>query len=153
MTSEPPLVSGPLADFVAAWEGFSPTAYQCSARVWTIGYGTTHGVKRGDTITRAEALDRLVAHLEGDARAVDRAVVAPLEPHERDALISLSYNIGRAAFANSTLLRVLNGGDKAAAAAQIARWNRAGGKVVLGLVKRRAAEQRLFLFADYSGAP
>jgi lysozyme len=151
--SAAPLVSIPLAEFVANWEGFRATAYRCSAGVWTIGYGTTDGVRRGDTISRAEALDRLMSHLEGDARAVDRAVTVPLEPHERDALISLAYNIGRSAFAHSTLLRVLNGGDKAGAAAQLLRWNRAGGRVVQGLVNRRAAERNLFLYADYSGVP
>jgi lysozyme len=150
---ERPLVSTRLAEFVAAWEGFSATAYRCSANVWTIGHGTTEGVRTGDTITRAEALLRLMDHLEEDARTVDRVVRVSLLPHERDALISLSYNIGRGAFTNSTLVRLLNAGDKVAAADQFLRWNRAGGRVVLGLVKRRTAERDLFLNADYSGAP
>jgi lysozyme len=153
MTADAPLVSPRLADFVAGWEGFRPTAYRCPAGVWTIGYGSTAGVGPGDVITRAEALDRLMTHMEGDAGAVDRLVITALEPHERDALISLTYNIGRAAFAHSTLLRVLNGGDKAGAAAQMLRWTRSGGALSPGLIKRRAAERRLFLFADYSGAP
>jgi lysozyme len=148
-----PLVSTRLAEFVGVWEGFSATAYRCSANVWTIGYGTTEGVKSGDTITRAEALIRLTEHLEEDARNVDRVVGVPLLSYERDALISLVYNIGRAAFSRSTLLRLLNAGDKAEAAEQFLRWNRAGGRVVLGLVKRRTAERSLFLFSDYSGAP
>jgi len=153
MTADPPLVSPRLADFVAGWEGFRAAAYRCPAGVWTIGYGATAGVKPGDVITRAEALDRLMTHMEGDAGAVDRLVTTDLEPHERDALISFTYNIGRSAFAHSTLLRLLNAGDKAAAAAQILRWTRAGGKLSPGLIKRRAAERRMFLFADYSGAP
>lgn len=144
-------VSPPLAVFVAGWEGFRPTAYQCSAGVWTIGYGTTEGVQPGDRITHADALDRLMMHLEGDARAVTSAVTVPLEAHERDALISLAYNIGRAAFRRSTLLRLLNAGEKPAAAAQFRRWTRAGGVVSRGLVRRRNAERALFLFADYSG--
>jgi lysozyme len=135
------------------WEGFRAAAYRCSANVWTVGYGTTAGVKRGDTITHADALDRLMSHLEGDARAVDSAVTVPLEPHERDALISFAYNVGRSAFRASTLLRLLNAGFKAGAAEQFLRWNRAGGQIVLGLVKRRTAERNLFLNADYSGAP
>jgi lysozyme len=146
-------VSPQLAEFVAVWEGFRATAYRCSAGVWTIGYGTTAGVKRGDTITQGEALDRLMMHLGGDARAVDRVVAVAMEPHERDALISLSYNIGRSAFSNSTLLRRLNAGDKAGAADQFRRWNRSKGKVTEGLVKRRNAERDMFLTADYSGAP
>jgi lysozyme len=150
---ERPLVSTRLAEFVAVWEGFSATAYRCSANVWTIGYGTTEGVKSSDTITRAEALVRLMAHLEEDARTVDRVVSVPLLAYERDALISLSYNIGRHNFTNSTLVRLLNAGDKAGAADQFLRWNRAGGRVVLGLVKRRTAERNLFLISDYSGAP
>ena len=147
------IVSSALAEFVAVWEGFSAVAYQCSAQVWTIGYGTTAGVKRGDIITHGEALDQLMTHLEDDARTVDRVVAITLKQHERDALISLSYNIGRAAFSRSTLLRLLNSGNKTGAADQILRWNRAGGRVVLGLVKRRTAERNLFLYADYSGAP
>ena len=153
MSVDRPLVSPQLADFVAGWEGFRPTAYRCPAGVWTIGYGSTAGVKPGDVISRAEALDRLMTHLEGDAGAVDRLVTSDLEPHERDALIALTYNIGRGALAHSTLLRVLNGGDKAGAAAQLLRWTRAGGTLSPGLMKRRAAERRLFLFADYSGKP
>jgi len=148
-----PLVSTRLAEFVGVWEGFSATAYRCSANVWTIGYGTTKGVKSGDRITRAEALLRLTEHLEEDARNVDREVGVPLLSYERDALISLVYNIGRAAFSRSTLLRLLNAGDKVDAAEQFLRWNRAGGRVVMGLVKRRTAERSLFLFSDYSGAP
>jgi lysozyme len=148
-----PLVSIRLAEFVAVWEGFSATAYRCSAGVWTIGYGTTEGVEPGDTITHAEALDRLMAHLEGDARTVDQVVDMTLADHERDALISLVYNIGRAAFCRSSLLSLLVAENKAAAADQFLRWNRAGGKVNRGLVKRRAAERNLFLNADYSGAP
>jgi lysozyme len=147
------LVSPQLAEFVAAWEGFRADAYRCSAGVWTIGYGSTEGVKPGDTITRAEALDRLMVHLEADARVVDQAVDEGLAAHERDALISLVYNIGRAAFNRSSLLSLLTAGNKAAAADQFLRWNRAGGKVNRGLTKRRAAERNLFLNADYSGAP
>lgn len=147
------LVSQRLAEFVSRWEGFRAEAYRCPAGVWTIGFGTTGCVKAGDTITRAEALTRLQTHLQHDARVVDRVVSVPLESHERDALISLSYNIGQSALAHSTLIRLLNGGDKSGAAEQFLRWNRAGGRRLLGLERRREAERRMFLNADYSGAP
>lgn len=148
-----PLVSSSLAEFVANWEGFRAKAYRCPAGVWTIGYGTTEGVHREDTITHAEALDRLAQHLEGDARTVDRLVKVPLQSHERDALISFIYNVGRTAFRNSTLLRLLNGENYEGVAAQFPRWNMAGGRVSKGLVKRRNAERNLFMFGDYSGKP
>lgn len=148
-----PLISPRIAEFVARWEGFRATAYRCPAGKWTIGYGTTDGVKPGDTITSAEALDRLARHMEKDARAIDSLVTVSLAPHERDALISLAYNIGISAFTHSTLLRLLNGFDKPGAAEQFMRWTRANGRPLIGLTRRRVAERRIFLEADYSGAP
>ena len=147
------LVSPKLAEFVAGWEGFRPTAYRCPAGVWTLGYGTTEGVQEGDTITHAEALDRLAQHLEGDARTVDRLVKVPLHAYERDALISFTYNVGRSAFRRSSLLRLLNTGATELAANQFSRWNMAGGRVSRGLVRRRSSEQALFSVGDYSGKP
>jgi|688.fasta_scaffold14181_18 lysozyme len=140
------------AKVIAQFEGLELKAYQDSAGIWTIGYGNTRNpytglpVKQGDTITKKEALDWLritTAAVEAD---VKRLVKVPINTNQQLALASLVFNIGTGAFARSTLLRLLNSGaDKAAVAAQFLRWNRAGGKVLPGLTKRRKAESELFL--------
>ena len=75
---------------------------------------------------------------------VNSAVTVPINQNQFDALVSLAYNIGTGAFKESTLLKKLNLGDYKAAAAQFAVWNRGGGKVMQGLVNRRAVERKLF---------
>ena len=114
---------------------------------WTIGWGTTRypdgrAVQPGDTCTREEA-DAWLAHDLAAAEAeVNRVVRVPLSPGQFDALVSFQYNTG--ALGRSTLLRLLNAGDYAGAAAQFARWNKNDGKVLAGLTRRRAAEAALF---------
>jgi GH24 family phage-related lysozyme (muramidase) len=140
------------AALIAKFEGLELKAYQDSAGIWTIGYGNTRNpytglpIKQGDKITKKEAIDWLritTAAVEAD---VKRLVKVPINTNQRLALASLVFNIGAGAFARSTLLRLLNSGaDKAAVAAQFLRWNRAGGKVIPGLTKRRKAESELFL--------
>jgi len=136
-------------DLIKRFEDFRARAYQDSAGVWTIGYGTTAGagvkVRPGMTISRAQAEEYLRDHLQQVERAVDRLVTVPLEQHEFDALVSFVYNVGGGAFAKSTLRRKLNAGDRKAAANEFLRWNKAGGKVLKGLKRRRAAERRMFL--------
>lgn len=124
-------------------------AYQDSVGIWTIGYGHTGpDVFEGVTISQEQA-DRLLAvDLERFARTVEFAVTVPVGQHEFDALVSLTFNIGGGAFRKSTLLKKLNAGDRAGAAAQFARWNKAGGKTLAGLTRRRAAEAKLFLGAS-----
>lgn len=129
---------------IKAAEGLRLSAYLCPARVWTIGYGTTKGVKPGDTITEAQAEDMLRADVAKFERAVTDAVRVPITQGQFDALVSLAYNIGAAALRKSTLLRLLNESKYSLAAAQFDRWNRAGGRVLAGLTKRRAAERALF---------
>lgn len=131
-------------DLIKQFEGLKLTAYLCPAGVPTIGYGTTKGVRMGQTITAAEAERMLAQDVEKFAKGVREAVKVPLEQHEFDALVSLAYNIGLGAFRTSTLLRLLNAGDKEAAAKQFDRWNKAGGKPLAGLTRRRAAERKLF---------
>lgn len=131
-------------DLIKRFEGLRLKAYLCPAGVWTIGYGTTKGVKAGQRITEAQAEELLRADVEKFELAVIRTVKAPLTQNQLDALVSLAYNIGNKAFGNSTLLRLLNAGDYAGAAKQFDRWTRGGGKVLPGLVKRRAAERALF---------
>lgn len=130
---------------VAKWEGFREHAYLCPAAVWTIGYGTTRWpdgrrVKAGETITRKVAESVLRLNLRDFASEVDRLTTVPLAVHERAALISFVYNVGSSAFGSSTLLRLLNEGDRAGAAEQFRRWNKGGGKVLEGLIRRRDDE-------------
>jgi lysozyme len=115
----------------------------------TIGHGHTGpDVVIGQRIT-AEAAARLLAADLGEAeQGVATTVRVPLSGNEFAALVSLAFNIGCRSFARSTLLRRLNAGDRLGAAAEFARWNRAGGKVLPGLVRRRAAEAALFLQAE-----
>ena len=134
-------------------EGLRLRAYLCPANVWTIGIGTTvypdgRKVRSGDKCTEQQA-DRYLAHdLQEFERAVAAMVTVPLTGNQFAALVSLAYNVGIGALRGSTLLRLLNAGDYAGAANQFPRWNRGGGRVLPGLVKRRAAERDLFLTPD-----
>ena len=134
-------------------EGLRLRAYLCPAGVWTIGYGTTvypdgRKVQRGDACTLEQAVEYLAHDLQGFERAVAEMVRVPLTGNQFASLVSLAYNVGIGALRGSTLLRLLNAGDYAGAANQFPRWNRGGGRVLPGLVKRRAAERDLFLSAD-----
>jgi lysozyme len=134
---------------ICGFEGLRLSAYNDGVGVWSIGYGTTRYpdgrvVKRGDFCTLAQAKAYMAHDLEKFAFVVKNVVMVPLTQNQFDALVSLTYNIGIGAFKESTLLRVLNGGDCQAAAAQFDVWNRAGGKVLQGLVNRRQVERKLF---------
>lgn len=149
---EPPAGAVPPAaiQMVAQFEGYRAEAYLCPARVWTIGYGTTRWgngqpVTKGDGPVTEEAARRLLRNdLADAARAVDTLVDTELTEHQRAALISFVHNCGRGAFARSTLLMHVNAGRMDSAAAEFPRWNMGGGRVLPGLVRRRAAEARLF---------
>lgn len=132
-------------DLVKSFEGFRANAYKCPAGVWTVGYGTTENVQPGDTVTEAEAEELLLNDLTDAAVAIDELVDVPITQRQFDALTSLIYNIGREAFRNSTLLRLLNGGRGIhEVGAQFLRWNKSNGQVLPGLSRRRAAEAVLF---------
>lgn len=106
----------------------------------TIGFGSTHGVKLGDTTTPTKALGRALQDVQKFEGAVRKCVTAPLHQHEYDAFISLSYNIGSTAFCNSTLVKKVNALDYEGGCREILRWDRAGGRKVPGLTNRRQAE-------------
>lgn len=133
-------VSATLLVGVAVHEGFSDRPYLDSVNVPTIGFGRTEGVRPGQTTTVERELIGLLRDLDGRKAAISECVRAPLHQHELDAYMSLAYNIGTGAFCGSTLARKLNAGDYAGACAEILRWNKAGGRVLPGLVKRRQAE-------------
>ncbi len=125
-------------------EGLRLRAYKCPAGVWTIGFGTTAGVKEGQIITKERAEELLRDDVKRFEDQVLRLVKVPLTQGQLDALVSFTYNLGAANLGNSTLLRLLNAGDHKGAAAQFDRWTKASGKELPGLVKRRAAERALF---------
>ncbi len=136
-------------DLVRQFEGLYLTAYLCPAGEPTIGYGHTAGVRMGQTITAVQADDFLMSDLTAAAAQVDKLVKVPLTPNQRGALASFVFNLGAGSLQSSTLLRLLNQGDYKGAAGQFGRWVYAtvnGVKTELpGLVKRRAAEAKLFL--------
>jgi len=126
------------------FEGLRLQAYQCSAGVWTIGYGHTLNVFPGDDITTEEAERMLRDDIRDAEYAVVQYVTVPLTQHQFDALVSFVFNLGSSNFRLSTLLRKLNAGDYTSAAAELLRWVNAGGKKLPGLVRRREAEKALF---------
>lgn len=132
-------------DIVKVWEGCKLTAYKCPAGVWTIGYGATgDGITRGTTWTQGKAEADLHSRLSALGARIDALVLVTLTAGQMAALVSFAYNVGIEAFRKSSMLRLLNAGNYAEAGAQFARWNRADGKVLQGLVNRRADEARLF---------
>jgi lysozyme len=131
-------------DLIKAYEGLRLEAYQDSVGVWTIGYGTTRGVKAGQKITRAEAEQFLQAEVARFEPQLSALVKVPLKQNQYDALTSFIYNLGATNLGSSTLLKLLNAGDYAGAAKQFGRWSKAGGKELAGLTARRAAESAMF---------
>lgn len=131
-------------DLIKHFEGFYPEAYLCPAKVWTIGYGHTGDVKRGDVVTEEEANALLDEDLDEAEHAVNSLVTVELEQCQFDALVSFTFNCGAGSLKESTLLRLLNQGDHEGARQQFARWNKANGKVLPGLINRRAAEAEMF---------
>lgn len=132
-------------DLIKQFEGCKLSAYLCPAGVWTIGWGRTTNVKRGDTCTQAQADAWLVQEYDAFERKVCALIKVAVTPNQLGALVSFAYNVGVGELQSSTLLRLLNQGDYAGAAAQFARWNRAAGKTLAGLTRRRKAEADLFV--------
>lgn len=133
-------------NLIKTFEGCRLEAYKCPAGVWTIGYGHTGAdVSQGRKITKDEAERLFRQDLMIHCNNVSKLVKVPLTQNQFDALVSLEYNIGCGYFSNSTLLRLLNAKNYKGAAEQFAVWRLSGGKVSPGLVRRRKAEQELFL--------
>lgn len=109
----------------------------------TIGFGTTDGVKLGDTITPPKALQRALTDVQKFEGALKQCVTVPLSQNEYDSLTQLAYNIGTGAFCKSTLVRKLNAYDYAGACAEIRKWDRFQGKPLRGLTLRREREYQL----------
>ena len=135
---------------IKKFEGLELTAYQCSAGVWTIGYGHTKGVQPGDEWSQSHAEHMLEIELEEYEGYINNAVKVALSQNQFDALVSWVYNLGSSNLHASTMLKVLNSGDYEGVPAQIKRWNKAGGKVLQGLIRRREAEALLFAGRDWN---
>ena len=135
---------------IKQFEGCKLTAYQDSVGVWTIGYGWTQPVdgkpiRAGMTIKQETAERLLKTGLVSYESDVSRLVKVGLTQGQFDALVSFTYNLGARSLSTSTLLRKLNAGDYTGAAAEFMSWNKAGGKALKGLTRRREAERTLFL--------
>lgn len=133
-------------DLIQEFEGCKLTAYLCPAGVWTIGWGSTGlGVGKGVIWTQAEADERYKKDMAAFKSGVQKLVIVPITRNQLEALTSFAYNLGLGALKGSTLLKYLNAGNYQAAANQFLRWDKAGGKVLSGLTRRRTAERNLFL--------
>jgi lysozyme len=134
--------------------------YVCPGGVLTIGWGhTNHNGRAFDQTarwTQAECDAAFEEDMEHFERQVAALVKVPIKQHQFDALVSFAYNAGLGNLRSSTLLRKLNNGDPEGAALEFHRWNRSKGKVLPGLVRRRAAEALLFqgiADLDFDGNP
>jgi lysozyme len=135
-------------ELVKHFESLYLKAYQDSVGVWTIGWGHT-GIKHNDgtvhkgrTISEEDA-ERLLKHdMQSFAERVENLITVPLNNDQFDALVSFDFNTG--SLNKSTLRKKLNAGDYEGAAEEFPRWNKAGGKVLRGLTRRRKSEQNLF---------
>jgi len=123
-------------------------SYRCAANMPTIGYGSTkykgEPVEDGMKISMKEAEDLLIHEMDEYEDYVNHMVTADLKQCEFDALVAWVFNLGPSNFSSSTLLQRINNKDWADVPNQIKRWNKAGGKVLQGLIRRREAEALLF---------
>lgn len=146
-----PMKTGPKGlKLIKQFEGWRSKAYRCSAGVLTIGYGHTSmagppTVKSGMVITKAEGEAILKRDLRKYEKAVNDAVRVNLNQEQFDALVSFTYNIGPGAFRKSSALKAVNARRFDEVPRRLAMWNKAGGRVLAGLVRRRAAEGELFM--------
>ena len=125
-------------------EGLRYNAYQCSAGVWTIGYGHTKGVKKGDTCTISEATQWLLEDVAEAENAVNSQRLN-INQNQFDALVSFCFNVGVEAFKDSTLLkRIKANPNDTTISGEFAKWRFASGKEVAGLVNRRKEESKLY---------
>ncbi|MDZ7718910.1 MAG: lysozyme [Balneolaceae bacterium] len=128
--------------------GLSLEAYSDQRGNWYIGYGRSHGVTEGMTITEAEAEQFLREDLTAFEESVSRMVEADVSENEFSAMVCLTYNIGPGGFAESTVLRKVNEQEWEEAADAILMWNKVNGQVNEALVNRREKERELFLKVD-----
>lgn len=132
-------------NLIDKWEGLRLEAYQDGGGVWTIGWGHTKTARPGMKITREQAEELFLQDMAVYQTAVNQSVKRPINQNQFDAFCSLCFNIGVSGFKGSTALKRFNEGNNLGAAEAITWWNKDNGKVVQGLVNRRAEEKALFL--------
>jgi len=126
---------------IESFEQCRLTAYPDSGSVWTIGWGHTRGVKKGDTCTQEQADAWLCVDLEDAEKIVNASVKKPLTQNQFDALVSFVFNIGHLGM---TMLYKINAGDMSGAALEFGKWNHCGTEILPGLTRRRESERVLF---------
>ena len=139
-------------ELIKKFEGFRADAYVCPAGVLTIGYGHTATAKAGQTIGVDTAERLLRADVEIAESAVERHIEVSLTDNQFAALVSFTFNLGAGSLKSSTLRKKLNIEEYDAVPSEMARWVRAGGRTLAGLVQRRAAEGELFLTPESAPA-
>lgn len=136
-------------DLIKEFEGCVLYVYKDAVGLPTIGIG--HLIKSGEkftTITMQEAEDLLRSDIKIFEDALNKSIKVPVTQNQFDAMLSLAFNIGYGAFNKSTLLKKVNANDFSGAANEFRKWNKAGGRVLPGLIRRRTAEQKLFMKVD-----
>lgn len=129
---------------IKKFEGCRLESYRCSANVLTIGYGHTGGVLETDVITQDDADKLLEEDIAKFEKYVNDNVIVELNQSQFDALVTWTFNLGVGNLRQSTMLRKLNEGDYQSVPSEMNRWNKAGGKTLDGLIRRRKAEGLLF---------
>ena len=132
--------------FIEQFESFQPKAYHCPTGILTIGYGHTGpDVHEDQVIDQDTATVLMMDDLTKVEKCINDHVIVPLSQNQFDALVSLTFNIGCGAFTTSTLLKIINDGRPDQAALQFVRWDHIGSLVSQGLLRRRTAEQALYM--------
>jgi len=138
------------SDLIKSFEGCKLKAYQCSAKKWTIGYGNTFfedgkPVVAGNAISQQKAEDMFELIASEFAAKVAKLVTSNVTDNQFGALVSFAYNCGVVNLQKSTLLKKVNANhNDTTIKAEFAKWNKAGGKVLAGLTRRREAESNLY---------
>ncbi|SFT94948.1 Phage-related lysozyme (muramidase), GH24 family [Kosakonia arachidis] len=147
MANQPANTGAAGLTLIKSFEGLSLEKYRDAVGKWTIGYGHLILPEENfpQALSKVEAEDLLRADLGMTERGVHRLVTVDLNQNQFDALVAFAFNVGLGNLQSSTLLRLLNQGQYQAAADQLPRWNKAGGKILPGLTRRRDAERALFM--------
>jgi len=136
-------------ELIKKFEGCETSAYQDSVGVWTIGFGHTKGVEEGQTCSIEDAELMLTDEMDEYEGYINNMVKVDLQQHEFDSLVAWVYNLGPTNLNESTMLKVLNGGQFDRVPDEMNRWTRAGGEILEGLVRRRQAESLMFQNLDW----
>ena len=136
-------------ELIKKFEGCETSAYQDSVGVWTIGFGHTKGVEEGQPCSIEDAESMLADEMDEYEGYINNMVKVELQQHEFDSLVAWVYNLGPTNLSESTMLKVLNGGQFDRVPDEMNRWTRAGGEILEGLVRRRQAESLMFQNLDW----